>query len=413
MTDEERAQDPRSRNIRTSCMNSVDLIEFFVGSLGVPVNSLIQGLRVDADFLRNTVNWIDNYDTYKLYYNCHHAIPGFSHRDWHRVGQAVHTNNAAGYFKIMLKLLSTDVVYRRIPSFISHTSKVSEYRIISAERRHIVLRYAIPDRVTALQYTIGSECWYHLGVLSAIPRLQSGASAFAAAGQPICSMPVCHILENCYDVSSSDCAYTDEGVELRGALLARWIRLAAVPGRDDTYSSDYEMAERGEANALLVIRELDFQGTRAFSPGEIYEAPHCLFDLRYENQPFVRRLAGLFSLGSEYYEEQLRKTEELYFDLHRSRNDELRLEQTLRNVVGDPIVIPPPAPGAGNSPGIALTRREREIADRTALGMTNSEIGRELFISQETVKRHLYNIYAKLGIRNRVQLARMIAANQK
>ena len=51
-----------------------------------------------------------------------------------------------------------------------------------------------------------------------------------------------------------------------------------------------------------------------------------------------------------------------------------------------------------------LTTREREIVRHVALGLRNAEIGARLFISEDTVKTHLNNIFAKLGIRDRVQL---------
>ena len=38
--------------------------------------------------------------------------------------------------------------------------------------------------------------------------------------------------------------------------------------------------------------------------------------------------------------------------------------------------------------------------------MTNLDIAKALFISVETVKRHMHNIFAKVGVKNRVQLAR-------
>ena len=51
-----------------------------------------------------------------------------------------------------------------------------------------------------------------------------------------------------------------------------------------------------------------------------------------------------------------------------------------------------------------LTTREREIVRHVALGLRNAEIGARLFISEDTVKTHLNNVFAKLGIRDRVQL---------
>ncbi len=51
-----------------------------------------------------------------------------------------------------------------------------------------------------------------------------------------------------------------------------------------------------------------------------------------------------------------------------------------------------------------LTPRERDIVRHVALGMRNAEVGKRLFISEDTVKTHLNNIFQKLGVRDRVQL---------
>lgn len=51
-----------------------------------------------------------------------------------------------------------------------------------------------------------------------------------------------------------------------------------------------------------------------------------------------------------------------------------------------------------------LTDREREVAVGVAAGETNQEIGVSLHISAGTVKTHLEQIFAKLGVRNRVQV---------
>lgn len=53
-----------------------------------------------------------------------------------------------------------------------------------------------------------------------------------------------------------------------------------------------------------------------------------------------------------------------------------------------------------------LTPREIEIAKHVAAGLRTSEIGKRLFISEGTVKMHIHNIYQKLGIDDRTQLAR-------
>jgi DNA-binding NarL/FixJ family response regulator len=52
---------------------------------------------------------------------------------------------------------------------------------------------------------------------------------------------------------------------------------------------------------------------------------------------------------------------------------------------------------------IELTDREREVLRLVGAGYDNEQIGNELTISYDTVKNHLRNIYAKLGVTNRYQ----------
>jgi DNA-binding CsgD family transcriptional regulator len=54
-----------------------------------------------------------------------------------------------------------------------------------------------------------------------------------------------------------------------------------------------------------------------------------------------------------------------------------------------------------------ISKRELEVIHLVCSGKSNQEIADLLFISIGTVKNHLYNIYAKIGIKNRTQLAKL------
>jgi DNA-binding NarL/FixJ family response regulator len=69
----------------------------------------------------------------------------------------------------------------------------------------------------------------------------------------------------------------------------------------------------------------------------------------------------------------------------------------------------PRGPAAAGDSGVgALTPREREIADLVTDRMTNREIAAALFLSDKTVESHIRNIFMKLGVSSRVEVARAI-----
>jgi DNA-binding NarL/FixJ family response regulator len=59
--------------------------------------------------------------------------------------------------------------------------------------------------------------------------------------------------------------------------------------------------------------------------------------------------------------------------------------------------------GSAHLKATRLTRREREILSFVVEGRTNGEIARTLWVTEQTVKFHLGNIYRKLGVVNRTQ----------
>jgi DNA-binding NarL/FixJ family response regulator len=66
-------------------------------------------------------------------------------------------------------------------------------------------------------------------------------------------------------------------------------------------------------------------------------------------------------------------------------------------------------PGKTDETGIgSLTERERQVARLVVDRRTNPEIAGELFLSQKTVETHLRNIFRKLEVASRVEVARAV-----
>ena len=67
----------------------------------------------------------------------------------------------------------------------------------------------------------------------------------------------------------------------------------------------------------------------------------------------------------------------------------------------------PPRNGAGTAAKDAgLSERELEILKALARGLSNKQIAKEGWVTEQTVKFHLSNIYRKLGVANRTEATR-------
>jgi DNA-binding NarL/FixJ family response regulator len=68
-----------------------------------------------------------------------------------------------------------------------------------------------------------------------------------------------------------------------------------------------------------------------------------------------------------------------------------------------------PAQEAGTKHG--LTEREVDVLKALARGLSNQAISKEFWVTEQTVKFHLSNIYRKLGVANRTEAARFAYEN--
>jgi DNA-binding NarL/FixJ family response regulator len=65
-------------------------------------------------------------------------------------------------------------------------------------------------------------------------------------------------------------------------------------------------------------------------------------------------------------------------------------------------------PEARSLPDFGLTLREVEIAGKIAAGLSNKDVSREFSIRERTVKHHLTNIFKKVGVSSRLELAVLV-----
>jgi len=121
----------------------------------------------------------------------------------------------------------------------------------------------------------------------------------------------------------------------------------------------------------------------------------------------------LFAAAHERCEAQLRHAlgDDAYAAAVQCGTD-LSPDQAVAYALGEPAATPGPAPSTDRAPGV-LTRRECEVAELVAQGLTNKQIATQLVIAPRTAEGHVERILTKLGFTSRTQIATWAAARER
>jgi DNA-binding NarL/FixJ family response regulator len=119
----------------------------------------------------------------------------------------------------------------------------------------------------------------------------------------------------------------------------------------------------------------------------------------------LRYLKALSKMGIDAYIHKSSSSEELL----------ATIDVASREPAGENVVVSMPRgllERMGEEPVGTLSERETEIMVLAARGLTNNQISEELNISEATVKRHLANVYQKIGVRSRSEGVRKALMEQ-
>ena len=114
---------------------------------------------------------------------------------------------------------------------------------------------------------------------------------------------------------------------------------------------------------------------------------HCVYLLKWESKKSDNHAANFLMGNSELIEntlDELLKAES-YSSVKLAKSNPMYLGSKLSEIK-------------------FISPREKDIIKLVSQGMKNKEIAQALFISDETVKKHLNNIYRKMGVESRFEL---------
>ena len=144
-----------------------------------------------------------------------------------------------------------------------------------------------------------------------------------------------------------------------------------------------------DKNGLSVLEELNFNTL----------STHAIVLTAAEDDRDVVRAMRLGARGVVLKESAI---DLLVKSIHRVHAGEIWLDSRMTAEVINAFSASSKSDAPGGKP--LLSDREMEVVQLVAEGFHNREIGEKLFISEQTVKNHMHNIFDKLGVSDRLEL---------
>jgi DNA-binding NarL/FixJ family response regulator len=164
------------------------------------------------------------------------------------------------------------------------------------------------------------------------------------------------------------------------------------------------LAEKLRPDVVLLDVEMPVMGARGAMERmvEISPPPRVVIVTMYDDPRLVRELIGL---GAVAYLVKSATMEELHAAVHTAANSPVGPDK-------DVVIVAPPKAFENPAEADGLSERELEVLLMVARGMSNNQIAISLHLSEATVKRHLANIYPRIGVSSRGEAVRKALANR-
>jgi DNA-binding NarL/FixJ family response regulator len=153
---------------------------------------------------------------------------------------------------------------------------------------------------------------------------------------------------------------------------------------------------------LMDVRMPDLNGIQA--TGELTRAApdtKVLILTTFEQDDYI---FGALRAGASGFLLKRTRPEELIAAVHTVARGDSLLSPSVTRLVIDRMAQQPLPELAAQAKLDELTRREREVLNLVARGLSNREIAAELFVEESTVRTHVKRIQMKLQLRDRVQI---------
>ena len=208
-------------------------------------------------------------------------------------------------------------------------------------------------------------------------------------------------------------ALVEDHPELRQRLVERLryfpdVALVLVAESGDRFLADFEAMPAAE-RPRVVLMDIEMPGTDGVATTARFKEAHpdveVLMLTVFEDE--ARIFAAIQAGASGYLLKEASADEVVGAVLELARGGVPMSPAVARTVLGHARRHGPPPDPAAAAAALALTEREREVLGWLVADEAEEAIAERLFVSPHTVRSHVKNLYAKLGVHSRAQAVRL------
>ena len=179
----------------------------------------------------------------------------------------------------------------------------------------------------------------------------------------------------------------------------------AVVGRATTVVDATALVERQSPDLVIVGIDATGEFTDEFVRSVRGQGPSAKVIVLGEAVE-IDAIESALRAGATAYVVKAAQPDDLALSIRQAFSTSIFFNSLPGGVPAPPAAVPPPRPVAVSDVAIGLTKRELEILRLVSEGSSNSQLAQMLWVTEQTVKFHLSNIYRKLGVANRTEAGR-------
>ena len=300
------SEDELKRIPASSCENNITELDYYVNSLGIREEKLFKGISRSPEDFKHPGNWLNPIDEIRFHINMFRNAPDLlTHYDAYRAGlHFKHSGNSL--FLVLVRLMSLPRTLREMAKNVRKFN--NEYNLtplgFSPDRMFLILE----DFPYYREISLGHECHFVRGMLAANFEMHDVLKY--KVREIICGKRIANILEKVYGQYGLSYHEDLKGFYVDNRRIGKRIALKSTRfDKQDIFMG--EIDESGvDTNGVLIVENFNLRGRKIFSKGEIYEAPYCLFELKWKEVGLFQRTMALLPSGKRKMKDIIREMEE-------------------------------------------------------------------------------------------------------